>query len=85
MSALNALLRPLIKDVVLATIEEHNQQQTNKVENEAEVTPTEAAQQLHVSKVTLWRWNNIGYLVPVRRGRKTYYRQSDIDKLKRGV
>lgn len=84
MNAFKALLTPLIKEVVLTTIEEHQQsQQTVKFGN-AELTPDEAAKQLHISKVTLWRWDNCGYLKPVRIGRKTYYRQSDLDAIKQG-
>lgn len=85
MNAFKALLTPLIKEVVLTTIEEHQQtQQQTETFEDAEVTPDEAAKQLHVTKVTLWRWNNNGYLKPVRIGRKSYYRQSDIDAIKQG-
>jgi len=80
--ALRVVLAPLIKEVVLATIEEYNQAQQAETPDYAEITPDEAAEQLHVSKVTLWRWNNSGYLKPVWIGRKTYYRQSDIVKIK---
>ena len=85
MNAFKALLAPLIKEVVLATIEEQQQarQQTEAVED-ADVTPEEAARQLHVSKVTLWRWDNCGYLKTVRIGRKTFYRQSDLDAIRQG-
>lgn len=85
MNAFKALLAPLIKEVVLTTIEEHQQAQQQMADTEdAEVTPDEAARQLHISKVTLWRWDNNGYLKPVRIGRKTYYRQSDLDSIKQG-
>lgn len=84
MNAFKTLLTPLIKEVVLTTMEEQQQvQQTGYVDN-AELTPDEAAKQLHISKVTLWRWDNCGYLKPVRIGRKTYYRQSDLDAIKQG-
>ena len=84
MSAFKALLAPLIKEVVLSTIEEHQQAQQTEIVGNAEVSPDDAAAQLHVSKVTLWRWDNCGYLKPVRIGRKTYYRQSDLDAIKQG-
>ena len=85
MDALKSLLAPLIKEVVLTTLEENQQaQQAAPVIDDAEVTPDEAAEQLHVSKVTLWRWNNSGYLKPVWIGRKTYYRQSELDAIKQG-
>ena len=85
MNAFKALLAPLIKEVVLTTIEEHQQaQQQTETFEDADVTPDEAARQLHVSKVTLWRWDNSGYLKTVRIGRKTFYRQSDLDAIKQG-
>lgn len=86
LNAFKTLLAPLIKEVVLTTIEEHQQTQHQKATiDDAKVTPDEAAKQLHVTKVTLWRWNNNGYLKPVRIGRKSYYRQSDIDAIKNGT
>lgn len=84
MNAFKALLGPIIKEVVLTTIEEHQQAQQTETVEDAEVTPEEASKQLHVSKVTLWRWDNCGYLKPVRIGRKTYYRQSELDAIKQG-
>ena len=43
----------------------------------------EAANILGVTNVTLWRWGKIGYLVPSKAGKKTFYWQSQIDKLLR--
>ena len=84
MSALTTLLAPLIKEVVLTTIEEYGQAQQPNVVDDAEVTVEETCKQLHTSKVTLWRWDKSGYLKPVRIGTKVFYRQSDIDRLKQG-
>lgn len=85
MNAFKSLLAPLIKEVVLTTIEEQQQtQQQTETFEDAEVTPKEAAKQLNVSITTLWRWNNNGYLKNVRIGRMTYYRQSDLDAIKQG-
>jgi len=30
---------------------------------------------------TLWRWEKVGYLTPVRIGGKVFYRRSDIDQI----
>lgn len=35
----------------------------------------------NVSHTTLWKWERNGYLVPVRIGRRVYYRREDILKL----
>lgn len=45
------------------------------------LTAEEAAEVLGVTSVTLWRWAKMGYLKPSKAGRKTFYWQSDIDKL----
>ncbi len=41
----------------------------------------EAASTLNVSSVTMWRWAKIGYLKPVKAGRKVHYWQSAIENL----
>lgn len=45
------------------------------------ITPEQAADTLNVSKVTLWRWEKSGYLIPVSIGGKKRYRNSDIAKI----
>lgn len=48
---------------------------------DVKLTADEAAMQLGVSKMSLWRWAKKCYLKPVKAGRKVYYWQSDIDTL----
>ena len=48
---------------------------------DVKLTADEAAMQLSVTKVSLWRWAKKCYLKPVKAGRKVYYWQSDIDAL----
>ncbi len=43
------------------------------------LTSEEAAKQLNVTAVTLWRWAKMGYLKPLKAGRKVHYWQSSID------
>lgn len=45
------------------------------------ITPEQAADTLKVSKVTLWRWEKSGYLIPVSIEGKKRYRNSDIAKI----
>lgn len=47
------------------------------------LTPDETADHLGVSKNTLWRWMKSGYLCPVKIGRKSVYKLSEIEKLKK--
>ena len=45
------------------------------------VSKEEAMEQLGITDVTLWRWGKMGYLKPIKVGRKVHYWQSQIDKL----
>lgn len=36
---------------------------------------------LNISHTSLWKWEKTGYLVPVRVGKRIYYRREDIQKL----
>jgi hypothetical protein len=46
-------------------------------------TTKEVCKMLGVTKPTLWRWAQIKYLVPVKVGRKNYYRVADIEALRK--
>ena len=45
------------------------------------MTPDEVARKYRISKVTLWRWDKDGLLKPIKMGRKSFYRQSDIERV----
>ena len=45
------------------------------------ISADEAASVLNVSSVTLWRWAKMGYLKPVKAGRKVHYWLSTIDNI----
>lgn len=38
---------------------------------------------LGVTHTTLWKWEKAGYLIPVRFGKKIYYKKDDLKKLGR--
>lgn len=44
-------------------------------------SPKQVCEILDVSKPTLWRWKNQGYLVPIEVGGKRRYRMSDVKKI----
>lgn len=50
--------------------------------NEELLTAEVTAKILGVQKNSLWRWAKSGYLVPVKIGRKCFYKQGDIERLK---
>ena len=48
------------------------------------LTPDDVSDLLGVSKNTLWRWEKDHYLTPVKIGRKSRYKQSDVLALTNG-
>ena len=56
------------------------EQQTKKDEY---LATEEVCKLFGVTKPTLWRWAQIKYLVPVKVGRKNYYRVADIEALRK--
>ncbi len=56
-------------------------QQQQQQQPETYLSADEACAVLNVSKPTMWRWQKKGYLTPVKVGRRTLYRQSDITQL----
>ena len=44
----------------------------------------EVMEELSVSSTTLWLWEQKKYLIPLRIGRKVYYRKDDINALRGG-
>ena len=68
-----------LKELFLNWQEEMNQKPL-KVESPL-LTPDEVASKYRISKVTLWRWAKDGLLTPVKMGRKSFYRQSDIERV----
>ena len=45
------------------------------------ITKKEAMTGFNVSHTTLWKWQKSGYLVPVKVGKRVYYRRADIENL----
>ena len=50
-------------------------------DDDALLTKKEVMERLGVSSTTLWNWKNDRYLLPVKVGRKVFYRLSDINQL----
>ena len=54
---------------------------TNEVES---ITTGDVCKMLNVTRPTLWRWNNSGYLRNIHVGGKTMYKLDDVLKIKNG-
>lgn len=54
-------------------------------QSDAEYIPKkEALDLLGVCDATLWHWARSGYLVPIKLGRKVFYRRTDIQRIMQG-
>lgn len=72
-----------LKEFGLALIAEALQQPQQQT-GEKYLSAGEVSELLKVSQNTLWRWSKTGYLVPIKVGRTSQYKQSDIDHLRKG-
>lgn len=61
--------------------EAQREAERQSVEENVRVPKSEAKKILKVTDATLWRWAKNGYLIPIKVGRKSIYRKSDIDRI----
>lgn len=71
----------IIDTSVKKTIQEL-EESVSKSNNDNLVPLKEVAETLNVSRCTLNRWNKDGYLIPIKIGRKVFYRQNDINAIR---
>ncbi len=50
-------------------------------QNEDMIAKKDVVEGLGVSHTTLWKWEKSGYLVPVKVGKRVYYKRDDLEKL----
>lgn len=70
-----------LKEFALCLIDGILSAKNQEPQSETYLTPDEVAEELGVSPTTLWRWEKMGYLMPVKVGRKSRYKRSDVDSL----
>lgn len=70
-----------LKEFAMYLIDETLSAKEQVPEPERYLTPDETAKMLEVSKNTLWRWDKESYLSPVKIGRKSRYKLSDVNTL----
>ena len=73
-----------LQEFALALISETQKLKESEMKDEKFLSVDEVAEELKVTKPTLWRWDKNGYLQPVKVGRKCLYRLSDINSLREG-
>lgn len=55
------------------------EKQIREENEEKYLSPDEVCKLLNVSKPTLWRWEKIEYLIPIRIGKKVRYKLSEVE------
>lgn len=72
-----------LKNAIDASIQQAIQELMGNMPMSDKLIPLkEVAETLNVSRCTLNRWNKDGYLTPIKIGRKVFYRQNDINKIR---
>ena len=69
---------------LISETKEQLEQQISDSKAETYLSSEKVMQMMEISKTTLWRWKQRGYLVPVRVGGNERYRMSDIKKIMEG-
>lgn len=73
-----------LKEFALLVVKETKKAEAEKEKPETYMTPNEVADLIGVSTNTLWRWEKEKYLIPLKIGRKSRYRKSDVEALMTG-
>ena len=76
-------LRDFASELISQT-KEQLEQTISDSKAETYLSSEKVLQMMEISKTTLWRWKQRGYLVPVRVGGNERYRMSDIKKILEG-
>lgn len=70
--------------LLIAETKDQLEQAISDSKVETYLSSEKVMQMMEISKTTLWRWKQRGYLVPVRVGGNERYRLSDIKKILEG-
>ena len=69
---------------LISQTKEQLEQEISDSKCETYLSGEKVMEMMEISKTTLWRWKQRGYLVPVRVGGNDRYRLSDIQKIVEG-
>lgn len=72
------------REISQCILAENAAKASGKKDDDVLLTKKEVMVRLGVSSTTLWNWKNDRYLLPVKIGRKIFYRLDDINKLREG-
>ena len=77
-------LMELIRAIRTVLLKEVEQEKANSSYQDELITKKEVMDNLHISPTILSLWEKKKYLVPVKIGRRVFYKRRDIEKLKEG-
>ncbi len=73
-----------LKEFALCVVTEAMAAKEAEKKEEKYLTPDDVADMVGVSKNTLWRWEKERYLIPIKVGRKSRYKLSDVKSILEG-
>lgn len=73
-----------LKEFALCVVTEAMAAKEAEKKEEKYLTPDDVADMVGVSKNTLWRWEKEKYLIPIKVGRKSRYKLSDVKSILEG-
>lgn len=73
-----------LKEFAVSVVNETIAAQKEAHVEESYLSPDDVSQMIGVSKNTLWRWEKESYLRPIKVGRKSRYRLSDVKMVLEG-
>ena len=73
-----------LKEFALNVVAEAMAAKEAEKKEERYLTPDDVADMVGVSKNTLWRWEKEKYLIPIKVGRKSCYKLSDVKSILEG-
>ncbi len=81
----NRLLLEDVNDILESQMQAQNQKQNGQIPEGEYITRNKTMEILGASSTTLWRWKQIGYLLPASQvGNKDMYRLSDVMNILEG-
>ena len=73
-----------LKEFAMSLIDEVRNQAMEREKKDIFLTESEVCEKLNVTHTTLWRWNKKGYLRSHKMGRRTLWKQSEIELMMEG-
>ena len=78
-------LQSIVREMVDEAVDEAVSKAMEKVKTEDApeglLSSAEVRKMFGISKQTLWRWKEVGYLLTIKVGTRNYYNKSDVERI----